>query len=77
MVKCFYKLFLALVVAIAMSLGFIACSTYPPVEEYVLAHAALQAAKESEAAFYANIHQSKSEQFYITAVKEFKNKIFS
>ena len=53
-----------------------ACSTYPPVEEYVLAYAALHTAKEYQGERYATVHQNKAQQSYNFAVKQFKNKDF-
>ena len=54
-----------------------ACSTYPPLEEYVLAHVALNAAKAYQGNRYARVHQNKADQIYDLAVKRFKNKNFN
>ena len=53
-----------------------ACSTYPPVEEQVLAYAALQFAKIYQGERYATVHQNKAQQSYYFALKRFENRDF-
>ena len=71
-----YRLLGRAFISLSLFWSLVACSTYPPVEEYVLAHAAFHASNLHNSSSYATIHHNKSKQSYYLAVKMFKKKKF-